>query len=458
MESGLRVAIVGSGPAGLYAAGQLLKDGGDGTRVHVLDRLPTPWGLVRAGVAPDHPKIKSVTRVFERTAGHPGFRYIGGVEVGEDISHDQLLSHHHAVLYAVGAARDRRLGLPGEDLPGSLAATAFVGWYNAHPDFADLDPDLSVKRAVVVGNGNVALDVARMLVVGHAELARTDIADHALQALEHAAIEEVVVLGRRGPAQASFTNPELLELGEIAEADVVVDPAEAELDDLSRAWLASDAADGTARRNAEIVARYAARGRGDKPKRVVLRFFASPVEILGTNRAEAVRVVRNELIAGADGSLRARPTGEEHVIEAGLILRSVGYQGRPLPGVPFDRRSATIAHELGRVVDSETRDPLRGVYTAGWVKRGPSGVIGTNKKCAQETVAGVLADRAAGALPEPSNDAEAFARLIAEHVPGAVDYAGWQRIDEHERTAGAALDRPRVKLATLPEMRRVANG
>jgi ferredoxin/flavodoxin---NADP+ reductase len=456
MEAGLRVVIVGSGPAGLYAAGDLLKHGGDGTRVHVLDRLPTPWGLVRAGVAPDHPKIKSVTRVFERIAGHPGFRYFGGVEVGADISHDQLLSHHHAVLYAVGAATDRRLGIPGEDLRGSLAATAFVGWYNAHPDFADLDPDLSVNRAVVVGNGNVALDVARMLVVGHAELARTDIADHALKALEHAAIEEVVVLGRRGPAQAAFTNPELLELGEIAEADVVVDPREAELDDRSRAWLASDAAGATARRNAEIVAGYAARGSGDKPKKIILRFLASPVAILGTDRVEGVRVVHNELVAGPDGSLRAQPTGEARDIEAGLVLRSVGYQGAPPPGVPFDRRTATIAHEKGRVVDPETREPLRGVYTAGWIKRGPSGVIGTNKKCAQETVAELLADRAAGELPAPWSDAEAFAPLLAERVPEANGYAGWQRIDEHERAAGAPLERPRVKLASIAAMRSVA--
>jgi ferredoxin/flavodoxin---NADP+ reductase len=458
MDQPLRIAIVGSGPAGFYAAGQLLKDGPEGMQIDLIDRLPTPWGLVRAGVAPDHPKIKSVTRVFEKTARQPGFRYFGGVEVGTDITHEELLAHHDAVVYAIGSPTDRRLGIPGEDLPGSLAATAFVGWYNAHPDFAELEPDLSPRRAVVVGNGNVALDVARMLVLGHAELSRTDIADHALDVLEHAGVEEVVVLGRRGPAQAAYTNPELLELGELQEADVIVDPAEAELDPASKAWLESDAADGTSRRNAEIVAGYAQREPAGKPKRVILRFLASPVEILGTDRVEGVRVVRNELAADEQGTLRARPTGEEEVIEAGLVLRSVGYQGTPLPGVPFDERTATIAHEAGRVVDPETREPLPGVYTAGWIKRGPSGVIGTNKKCAQETVDELLADAQAGRLPRPSGNAEAFAELVAARVPDAVDYSGWELIDEHERSAGEPLERPRVKVVTREDMRRIASG
>jgi ferredoxin--NADP+ reductase len=456
MDEPLRIAIVGSGPAGFYAAGQLLKQGGEGTQVDLIDRLPTPWGLVRAGVAPDHPKIKSVTRVFEKTARDPGFHYFGGVEVGTDVTHDELLAHHHAVIYAIGSPTDRRLGIPGEDLPGSLAATAFVGWYNAHPDFADLEPDLSPKRAVVIGNGNVALDVARMLVLGHAELSRTDIADHALDVLEHAAVEEVVVLGRRGPAQAAYTNPELLELGELQEADVIVDPAEAELDPASRAWLESDAADGTARRNAEIVAGYAQREPSGKPRRVVLRFLASPVEILGADRVEGVRVVRNELVADEHGALRARATDSEEIIEAGLVLRSVGYQGTPMPGVPFDERTATIAHEAGRVVDPDTREPIPGVYTAGWIKRGPSGVIGTNKKCAQETVTELLADAADGHLPRPAGDADAFAALVAERVPEAVDYAGWELIDEHERSAGEPLERPRVKVVAREEMRRIA--
>jgi ferredoxin--NADP+ reductase len=456
MDQPLRIAIVGSGPAGLYAAGQLLKDGPEGTEVTVIDRLPTPWGLVRAGVAPDHPKIKSVTRVFEKTAKKEGFRFFGGVEVGADLSHDELLAHHHAVVYANGSSTDRRLGIPGEDLPGSMPATAFVGWYNAHPDFADLDPDLSVKRAVVIGNGNVALDVARMLVLGHDELSRTDIADHALDLLEHSSVEEVVVLGRRGPAQAAYTNPELLELGELQLADVIVDPAEASLDDASRAFL--ETADKTAQRNAEIVAEYAQRAPSGKPKRVVLRFLASPVEILGDERVEGIRIVHNELVAGEGGALRAKATDREEVLECGLVLRSVGYQGAPLPGVPFDERTATIAHELGRVVHPVSREPVPGVYTAGWIKRGPSGVIGTNKKDAQETVDELLADAAADRLPEPAGSADAFAELVAERVPEAVDYAGWELIDEHEVAAGEPHSRPRVKVVSLEEMRRIASG
>jgi ferredoxin/flavodoxin---NADP+ reductase len=456
MSAPLHIAVVGSGPAGLYAAGRLLGEGGKGTSVTVIDRLPTPWGLVRTGVAPDHPKIKSVTRVFEKFASQPGFRYLGGVEVGTDVSHEELLAHHHAVLYAVGAPADRRLGIAGEDLPGSVAATSFVGWYNGHPDFADLEPRLDVKRAVVVGNGNVALDVARMLVLGEEELSRTDVADHALRSLASAAVEEILVLGRRGPAQAAYTNPELLELGELEHADVVVDPAEARLDDASATWLGG--ADKTARRNAEIVAEYAGRAPTGKARRIVLRFLVSPVEIIGTDRVEAIRVVHNHLVAGDDGSLRAEPTGREEVIDCGLVLRSVGYQGVPITGVPFDERRATMAHDRGRVVDPQTRRPLPGVYTAGWIKRGPSGVIGTNKKCAQETVSELLADAAAGHLPEPRRDAGGFDALLAERGVGAVDYAGWGLIDAHEISAGRPLQRPRVKVVSLDEMRRIARG
>jgi ferredoxin--NADP+ reductase len=450
MSDELRVAIVGSGPAGFYAAGQLLKAVPD-CQVEMFDRLATPWGLVRAGVAPDHPKIKAVTRVFEKTAAKEGFRFHGNVEVGVDVSHDELLAHHHAVLYANGTASDRRLGIPGEDLPGSLPATAFVGWYNGHPDFADFDPDLSPKRAVVIGNGNVALDVARMLVLGHDELAVTDIADHALEALDAAGVEEVVVLGRRGPAQAAYTNPELLELGELAEADVIVDPAEVELDARSAQWLASDEADGTARRNVDIVQGYGGREPSGKRKRVVLRFLASPVEILGTDRVEGVRIVRNEI----DDELRARSTGEEEVLECGLVLRSVGYRGAPMAGLPFDERSATINNRQGRVVEVDSGEPLPGVYTAGWIKRGPSGVIGTNKKCAQETVDELLADREAGLLPEPAASAEDLISLLHERKPDVVDYAGWELIDAHERSSGEPHGRPRVKVVRNDDLLRV---
>ncbi|MCW2952684.1 MAG: FAD-dependent pyridine nucleotide-disulfide oxidoreductase [Conexibacter sp.] len=441
MTAALRVAIVGSGPAGFYAAGHILK-AVPGSEVEMFDRLATPWGLVRSGVAPDHPKIKAVTRVFEKTARQDGFRFHGNVTVGRDVSHAELLSHHHAVLYAVGSASDRRLGIDGEDLHGSLPATAFVGWYNGHPDFAELDPDLSSKRVVVVGNGNVAIDVARMMVLGHDELAVTDIADHALELLDRSEVEEVVVLGRRGPAQAAFTNPELLELGELADADVIVYPEEIELDPRSRAWLESDEADITSRRNVEILQEYAQRTPSGRRKRIVLRFLSSPLEILGEERVSGVRIGRNEL----DENLRARATGQEETIEAGLVLRSVGYRGEPLDGLPFDERSATISNEKGRVVEADSRAPLPGVYTAGWIKRGPSGVIGTNKRCAQETVDELLEDREAGRLPQPTRGRDGLIALLHERNPHVVDYAGWEAIDAHERSSGEALGRPRVKV------------
>jgi ferredoxin--NADP+ reductase len=447
----LRFAVVGSGPAGFYAAGQVLRAVPD-CKVEMFDRLATPFGLVRAGVAPDHPKIKSVTRVFEKTAADEGFRFHGNVEVGSAISHDELLAHHHAVAYCVGAPVDRRLGIPGEDLPGSLPATAFVGWYNGHPDFADLDPDLSARRAVIVGNGNVALDVARMLVLSPDELKVTDTADHAIEALGRAGVEEVLVVGRRGPAQAAYTTPELLELGELSQADVVVDPAEAQLDGRSAAWLRSDAADGTTRRNVETVWDYAQRVRAGKPKRIVLRFLISPVEILGTDRVEGVRVVRNEL----DERFHAQAAGAHEVIECGLVLRSVGYRGAPLDGLPFDERSATINNVDGRVTDVMTGEPLPGVYTAGWVKRGPSGVIGTNKKCAAETVKLLLEDLERGRLPQPERGADDLDALLRERAPAVVAYDGWLRIDAHERAAGQPHGRPRVKLVRVDDHVRIA--
>jgi ferredoxin--NADP+ reductase len=450
-EHPLRVAIVGSGPAGFYAAGQLLADPRASVTVDMFDRLATPWGLVRAGVAPDHPKIKSVTRMYEKTAHKPGFRFHGNVEIGTDVTHDELAAAFHAVLYAVGAPTDRRLGIPGEDLPGSHAATEFVAWYNGHPDYADLSFDLSPHRAVVIGNGNVALDVARMLALTPGELAPTDTADHAIAALAESGIEEIVVVGRRGPAQASYTNPELRELAEMAGADIVVDPSEVALDEHSRAFLESDAADITVRRNVEIVAGFAALVPEGKPRRVVLRFLASPVEILGEERVEGVRFVRNAIVAGDDGRLTARPTGETEVLEAGLVLRSIGYRGSPVPGVPFDERRATIHNDGGRVTEVGTGEPVPGVYTAGWIKRGPSGVIGTNKKCAHETVDLLLEDAAAGRLPEPEGDPAALLAALEERGVEVVDYTGWEAIDAHERGQGEPHGRPRVKLVRRAE-------
>jgi ferredoxin--NADP+ reductase len=458
--------VIGSGPAGFYAAGHLLKDGAGGHSINfevdMLERLPTPWGLVRSGVAPDHPKIKSVTRVYEKTAAHPRFRFFGNVAFGEHVSRVELLDHYHAIVYATGSPLDRPLGIPGEALPGSHAATEFVGWYNGHPDHTDLEVDLlAAERAVVIGNGNVAIDVARMLVLAPSELAPTDIADHALEVLARSRVSEVVIVGRRGPAQAAFTNPELLELGELADADVVVDPQE-----LDRALAVHDAAaeaDITSRRNVEILRSYAARPLAGHSKRIVLRFLLSPTALApgADGRLGAVELARNELVADSDGKLRAQATDGHEQISAGLVFRAIGYRGIPLPDVPFDERRAIIPNEGGRVLDPSTGAPLPGEYAVGWIKRGPSGVIGTNKKDAQETIDAILADSSPGGegLSRPdSPDAAAVERLLRERQPELVTYAGWASIDRHERALGESSGRPRVKLTRIEEMLRVAAG
>src|SRR5437867_3095365 len=336
----LRVAVVGSGPAGFYAAGALLAGEEPRVEVDLIERLPTPWGLVRLGVAPDHPKIKSVSRAFEKIAAQPGFRFLGNVQVGRDVRHDELLEHYDAVVYAVGAQTDRRLDIPGEDLPGSWAATEFVAWYNGHPDYQSYRFDLSAERAVVIGNGNVAIDVARMLARTLEELAPTDATDQATAALVASGIREIVMLGRRGPAQAAFTPPELKELGELGGADVIVDPADLELDPASEAALEADRA--RARRNVDILREFAARQPAGKPKRLLLRFLVSPVQILGEDKVEAIEVVRNELVPRADGSIRPVPTEEREVIPCGLVLRSVGYHGVALRDVPFHGEHGVI--------------------------------------------------------------------------------------------------------------------
>lgn len=449
----IRIAVVGAGPAGFYAAGHLLKDSEGRIEVDMLERLPTPWGLVRSGVAPDHPKIKSVTRVYEKTAAHPRFRYFGNVELGLHVAREELRSHYHAIVYATGSPADRPLGIPGEELPGSWAATDFVGWYNGHPDHPDLEFDLACERAVVIGNGNVAVDVARMLVLSHEELSRTDIADHALHALEHNGVREVVVLGRRGPAQAAFTNPELLELGELTGADVIVEPAE-----LDRALaVPGPAIDKISEGNVRILREYAERPPRGEPRRVVLRFLLSPVELLADEhgRVGAVRVVRNELVATPDGRLRAQATEEYETIAAGLVFRAIGYRGVALPGVPFDERSGVIHNERGRVLGAE--GPLRGEYAVGWIKRGPTGVIGTNKKDAQETVNAILEDLSSGLLSDPpAPDPEKLLAALRARQPELITYAGWSEIDRHERSLGEPSGRPRVKLTRIEEMLRVA--
>jgi ferredoxin--NADP+ reductase len=455
--SPIRVAVVGSGPAGFYAAEQLLTARDVDATVDMFERLATPWGLVRAGVAPDHPKIKAVTRRYEKTAAKDGFRFFGNVEVGEELPVEELKAHYHAVLYAFGASGDRRLGIPGEDLPGSHSSTEFVAWYNGHPDFADHDFDLTATTAVVVGNGNVALDVARMLALPRETLAQTDVADHALEALAASGIEEVVVLGRRGPAQAAFTTPELIELSELAEADVIVDPGDMELDPASARIV--EEADAQTKKKIEVLHGYAASEPHGHDRRIVLRFFASPLEIVGTERVEGVRVGRTELVEDGDGRLRAVVTESEETIPCQLVFRSVGYKGKPLPGVPFDERSATIPNDHGRVLDAPGGSQQPGAYVSGWIKRGPSGIIGTNKKDSQDTVDALLEDHAAGKLPQPAvADPDAILTVLADRCPDHITYAHWEAIDEVERSAGEPHGRPRVKLVRREQLLDAAKG
>jgi len=445
MSSSLRVAIVGSGPAGFYAAEQLLNAQDVDVSVDMFERLATPWGLVRAGVAPDHPKIKAVTRRYEKTAGKDGFRFFGNVEVGSDLPVQELKRHYDVVLYAFGASGDRRLGIPGEDLAGSHSSTEFVAWYNGHPDFADHAFDLSARTAVVVGNGNVALDVARMLGLPRETLAATDVADHALEALAGSSIEEVVVLGRRGPAQAAFTTPELIELSELAQADVIVDPGDMELDPASA--KAVEEADAQVKKKIEVLHGYAASEPHGHERRIVLRFFASPLEIVGDERVEGIRVGRTELVEDGDGRLRAVVTEQEETIPCQLVFRSVGYKGTPLPGVPFDEASGTIPNDHGRVLSEPGGAQRPGEYVSGWIKRGPSGIIGTNKKDSQDTVDALLADHAADKIPSAEiEDPDAILTLLADRCPDHITYAHWEAIDEAERSAGEPQGRPRVKL------------
>ena len=453
--SPLRVAIIGAGPAGFYAAGQVLGVAEPEFAVDLYDRLPTPYGLVRSGVAPDHPKIKSVTRAYDRTTQHERFRFFGHVELGTDVMREQLLERYHVVCYTIGTSIDRRLGIPGEDLRGSHAATEFVAWYNGHPDHCGLEVDLHAGQAVVVGAGNVALDVARMLALAPSELAGTDTADHAMEVLTSSGIEEITILARRGPLQAAFTNPELLEMGELERADVEI--IGAELDELSAVALAE--ADKTRRRNVEIVQEYAERPRTGKPLLVRFRFLTSPVELLGdeAGHVRAVRIEHNDIVARDDGSLAARGTGDFEEIPAQLVFRSIGYTGVPVAGIPFDERRGLIRNEAGRVTDEAGVHQV-GEYVSGWIKRGPSGVIGTNKKDAQDTVDKILEDAAAGRLNVPV--ADDIEELIAEQAEHAVTWEGWQAINAVETAAGEASDpaRPRVKLTDWAELREAAKG
>ena len=386
----LRVAIIGSGPAGFYTAEALFKQKDLASTIDLFNRFPTPYGLVRDGVAPDHQEIKAVTRIYDRLLADPRLRFFGNVTFGVDVTHDELTQYYDQIVYAVGAQADRRMGIPGEDLQGSYAATAFVGWYNGHPDYRDMNFDLSGENVIVVGNGNVAMDVTRILVKDPEELAKTDIAEHALEALRNSKVRRVIMLGRRGPAQASFTTPELKEFGELHGVAVHIAPDDLELDEHSLAALSNDK---VATRNMDLLRQYAARDAQNAPRQIEMRFLVSPVELIGEDgHVSAVRIERNKLVLDENGGLRARGTAAFDLIPASLVLRSVGYRGVPLAGVPFNDSLFTIANVAGRVTHAASGEPVKGEYVVGWAKRGPSGIIGTNKADAVSTVAGMLDD------------------------------------------------------------------
>jgi ferredoxin--NADP+ reductase len=450
----LRVAIVGAGPTGFYVADHLLRKPGVTVEVDMFDRLPTPYGLVRLGVAPDHQKIKFVTNAFDKVAACPGFRFFGGVDFGKHVTRADLKAHYHQIVYCTGAQTDRRMGIPGEDLAGSHPATEFVAWYNGHPDYRDCVFDLSQESVAVVGVGNVAVDVVRILCRTPEELATTDIADYALEALKKSRVKEVYLLGRRGPAQAAFTNPEIRELGELPDADISADPAEVELDPLSRAAVARSQDRATAKK-VEILREYAQRRAAGRSRRLILRFLVSPVELIGDDagRVAAMRLVRNELYATSTGALQPRATDRFETIPVGLVFRSVGYRGVPLASVPFNESWGVILNDKGRVLDPGTKQPLLGEYTAGWIKRGPTGVIGTNKPDAAETVECMFEDLALGAVLEPAHpEAAAADALVRQRQPSFVSYADWLKLDAIEVAQGRAQGRPRVKLTSVEEM------
>jgi ferredoxin--NADP+ reductase len=453
------VAIVGSGPSGYFAAASLLKfadsddDAGQKRDVHVdmLEMLPTPWGLVRSGVAPDHPKIKSISAQFEKTAMDPRFRFFGNIVVGDHVQAAELAERYDAVIYAVGAQSDRSLGIPGEDLPGSVAAVDFVGWYNAHPHFEEMAPDISSGRAVVVGNGNVALDVARILVSDPDVLATTDIADHALQSLHDRGVEEVLIIGRRGPLQATFTTLEVRELGDLeglGDVDVIVDPAD--LAGISDEDL--EAAGKTVKNNVKALRGYADREPRGAKRRIVFRFRTSPIEIKGEGRVESIVLGHNEL-ADDNGRIVAKDSGEREEVPAQLVVRAVGYRGVPTPGLPFDEKSGTIPHTAGRI------DGRRNEYVVGWIKRGPTGVIGSNKKDSQNTVDTLLSDLSGADLAGFDADyAEKLVEWLLQRQPKLITDDHWRLIDEHERSAGQPHGRPRVKVTSVAELLRIGHG
>ena len=449
----LRVAIIGSGPSGFYAAGHLQAQADLVTEIDMFDRLPTPYGLVRGGVAPDHQKIKSVTKLYDRIATDANFRFYGHVEFGKDITHADLTNYYHAIIYAVGAQTDRRMDIPGEELLGSHPATEFVAWYNAHPDFANFTFDLTQENVAVIGLGNVSMDVIRILARTPDELTETDIADYALDQLKHSSVKNIYVLGRRGPAQSAFTNPEIKELGELDDASVIVAPNEVILDPVSRQYVDSGE-DKVASKNVEILKGFAAQGDSGKPRKIIMRFCVSPVEIIGNDKVEAIKIVKNELIPNEKGDLKAKATDQFEIIPVGLVFRSVGYKGQALADVPFDDRSGTIPNTLGRVLTApQTGEQVIGNYAVGWIKRGPSGIIGTNKPDSVETVNSLLEDFHAGKLLSPATpDRAQLEGLLKERGIQYVSFEDWHFLDTVEQERGEFRSAPRLKFSNVADM------
>jgi ferredoxin--NADP+ reductase len=450
----LRAAVVGSGPAGFFVAQNLLAKPDLIVTVDLYERLPTPFGLVRFGVAPDHEEIKRVTRQFDKVAAKPAFRFFGNVDVGSHVTLDELRDYYHIICFTTGAETDRRMGIPGEDLARSHTATEFVAWYNGHPEYRDRHFDLSVERVAVVGVGNVAVDVARILSRTADELSSTDIADHALEALRRSRIKEVYMLGRRGPAQAAFTNPEIKELGELVGADVQVREDEIELDPLSHVEV-EQSDDRKLNKKLEILREFTGHSPAGKPRTLTIRFLVSPVELVGNEAGQVVglRIVRNRLVADGGAKLRAEATDQSELLPVGLVFRSVGYHGVPLSDLPFDQKRGVVPNERGRVLGPPGNAPMPGVYVAGWIKRGPTGVIGTNKKDAAETVEAMLEDLALGTLPSPAHPEPATVEsFVRQRQPAVVTYADWQRIDQLETARGEPQGRPRVKFTSTEEI------
>ena len=456
-ERPLRVAIVGSGPSGFYTADALFRQQGVHLRVDMFERMAMPYGLVRYGVAPDHQNIKRVVHGYEATARDPRFRFFGNVDVGRDLPLDALRAHYDQIVYAFGCSSDRRLGIPGEDLPGSHTARAFVAWYNGHPDHCDDRFDLGGRRVAVVGVGSVAMDVTRILVRDPEDLASTDITGYALDALRGSRVEEVLILGRRGPAQARFTPREIQEIGNLPGVDVMVNRRDLELDECS---LSDPARQGPARRIVEYLTERARVGSGGGSRRVLLRFCASPVEIIATRgRVGAVRIERNRLVADPQGTIRPVGTGIFDVVPVDLVFRSVGYRGVRLPGLPFDGRKGVVPSAEGRVLGGRGGANGAGEYVAGWIKRGPTGLIGANKGDAAETVRSMMADLRGRTPSVPAAGADdAVPRLLRRQGVRPIRFSDWHAIDREELARGRRQGKLREKIVDPADVSAVLDG